>query len=132
MNNNNSNIDRRNFIRLTGITSTAFILGLSAKANALVTVENLSAAADPFELGAFIMINKNGEITLFNSKPEIGQGTFQSIPALMAEELEVSLDNVIIKQTGGEKKYGFMQFAGGSMSIRSEYHQRIISYHIRW
>jgi isoquinoline 1-oxidoreductase beta subunit len=68
------------------------------------------------------MINKNGEITLFNSKPEIGQGTFQSIPALMAEELEVSLDQVTIKQTGGEKKYGFMQFAGGSMSIRSEYH----------
>jgi len=116
-----SNIDRRNFIRLTGITSTALILGLSGKANSIAAIENLSAVADPFELGAYIMINKNGEITLFNSKPEIGQGTFQSIPALMAEELEVSLDKVIIRQTGGEKKYGPMQFAGGSMSIRSEY-----------
>jgi isoquinoline 1-oxidoreductase beta subunit len=122
MTNNNSNINRRNFIRLSGITGTGLILGLSGKANAVATVANLSNAADPFELGAFIMINKNGEITLFNSKPEIGQGTFQSIPALMAEELEVSLDKVTIKQTGGEKKFGFMQFAGGSMSIRSEYH----------
>ena len=122
MNQHHSNINRRNFIRLTGITSTGLILGLSGKANAAATVENLSNAAEPFELGAYIMINKNGEITLFNSKPEIGQGTFQSIPALMAEELEVSLDKVTIKQTGGEKKYGFMQFAGGSMSIRSEYH----------
>jgi isoquinoline 1-oxidoreductase beta subunit len=121
MTNNNSNINRRNFIRLTGITGTGLILGLSGKASTATAVENLSAAADPFELGAFIMINKNGEITLFNTKPEIGQGTFQSIPALMAEELEVSLDKVTIKQTGGEKKYGFMQFAGGSMSIRSEY-----------
>jgi isoquinoline 1-oxidoreductase beta subunit len=121
MNQHHSNINRRNFIRLTGITSTGLILGLSGKANAAATVENLSNAADPFELGAYIMINKNGEITLFNTKPEIGQGTFQSIPALMAEELEVSLDKVTIKQTGGEKKYGFMQFAGGSMSIRSEY-----------
>lgn len=121
MTNNNSNINRRNFIRLTGITGTGLILGLSGKANTAASVENLSAASDPFELGAYIMINKNGEITLFNSKPEIGQGTFQSIPALMAEELEVSLDKVTIKQTGGEKKYGTMQFAGGSMSIRSEY-----------
>jgi isoquinoline 1-oxidoreductase beta subunit len=122
MTNNNSNINRRNFIRLSGITGTGLILGLSGKASAIAAVANLSNAADAFELGAFIMINKNGEITLFNSKPEIGQGTFQSIPALMAEELEVSLDQVTIKQTGGEKKYGFMQFAGGSMSIRSEYH----------
>ncbi len=122
MTNNNSNINRRNFIRLTGLTGTGLILGLSGKASNATNIENLSAAADPFELGAFIMINPNGEITLFNSKPEIGQGTFQSIPALMAEELEVSLDKVTIKQTGGEKKYGFMQFAGGSMSIRSEYH----------
>ena len=121
MTTNHPNINRRNFIRFTGITYTGLILGLSGKANALATVENLSNAADPFELGAYIMINRNGEITLFNSKPEIGQGTFQSIPALMAEELEVSLDKVIIKQTGGEKKFGPMQFAGGSMSVRSEY-----------
>lgn len=116
-----SNINRRNFIRLTGITTTGLILGLSGKANAVASVENLSNAENAFEMGAYILINMNGEITLFNSKPEIGQGTFQSIPALMAEELEVSLDKVTIKQTGGEKKYGYMQFAGGSMSIRSEY-----------
>ena len=36
----------------------------------------------------------------------MGQGTFQSVPALIAEEFEVSLDQVIIKQTNGEKEFG--------------------------
>ena len=34
-----------------------------------------------------------------NPKPDMGQGTFQSVPALIAEELEVSLDAVTILQT---------------------------------
>lgn len=119
--NNPSNINRRNFIRLTGVTTTGLILGLSGRANTVSAVENFSSTEETFDFGAFILINKNGEITLFNSKPEIGQGTFQSIPALIAEELEVSLDKVKIQQTGGEKKFGYMQFAGGSMSIRTEY-----------
>jgi isoquinoline 1-oxidoreductase beta subunit len=46
---------------------------------------------------------KRGLVTIFNTKPEIGQGTYQSIPALIAEELEVAMDKIVIKQTGGEK-----------------------------
>ncbi|MFZ9661510.1 MAG: molybdopterin cofactor-binding domain-containing protein, partial [Chitinophagaceae bacterium] len=53
---------------------------------------------------------------------EIGQGVWQSIPALICEELEVPIESVIIKQTGGEKKYGDLQFAGGSYSVRSSYY----------
>jgi isoquinoline 1-oxidoreductase beta subunit len=41
--------------------------------------------------------------------------------ALIAEELEVSLDQVTVQQTGGEKKFGPMQFAGGSCSVRLGY-----------
>lgn len=121
MSSNHTSLDRRNFIRLSSITGTGLIMGLSANANGLSSLTNLSESKDPYALGAFIHIHPNGEIILFNSKPEIGQGTFQSIPALMAEELEVDLDKVTIQQTDGQKKFGTMQFAGGSMSIRSEY-----------
>ncbi len=51
----------------------------------------------------------------------MGQGTFQSVPALICEELEVSLDQVTIKQSNGEKELGNMQRAGGSASIRTGY-----------
>ena len=117
-----SNINRRNFIKITGITGAGFIIGLSVKGNnGVTTVANLSNELSSFELTPYIIIEKSGTITLFNTKPEIGQGVFQSIPSLIAEELEVSLDQVTIKQSNGEKRFGPMQFAGGSMSVRSSY-----------
>ncbi len=116
-----TSLDRRNFLRITGITGAGLVLGLSATGSGTETVENISAASESFDITAFIQIEKNGHITLFNPKPEMGQGTFQSIPALIAEELEVSLDKVTIQQTGGEKKFGGGQSAGGSSSVRGSY-----------
>lgn len=114
-------IDRRNFLRLTGITGAGLVLGLSAQGSGTATVENLAAAGETFDITAFVQIDAGGLITIFNPKPEMGQGTFQSIPALIAEELEVSLDKVTIQQTGGEKKFGPGQAAGGSSSVRTSY-----------
>ena len=117
-----SNINRRHFIKLSGITGAGLIVGLSLKgSNGVSEVANLSGETASYELTPYVVIEKSGAITIFNTKPEIGQGVFQSIPSLIAEELEVSLDHVTIKQTGGEKQFGPMQFAGGSMSVRSSY-----------
>ena len=117
-----SNINRRNFIKIGGLTSAGFIMGLSLKGNnGVAQIANLSNELSSYQLTPYIIIEKSGAITIFNSKPEIGQGTFQSIPSLIAEELEVTLDQVTIKQTAGEKEFGPMQFAGGSMSVRSSY-----------
>ncbi|HEX5653279.1 MAG TPA: molybdopterin cofactor-binding domain-containing protein [Chitinophagaceae bacterium] len=117
-----STINRRNFIKLTGFTGTGLLLGLSLKGNEGITaIANINHAATAFELTPLIHIDPNGSITIFNKKPEIGQGTYQSIPALIAEELGLSLDQVIIVQTGGEKKFGGGQFVGGSTSIRTQY-----------
>jgi isoquinoline 1-oxidoreductase beta subunit len=116
-----SNINRRNFLKITSLTGTGFILGLSVKGNGFAEVANLSEEVISFELTPYVVIEKSGVITIFNSKPEIGQGTFQSIPSLIAEEMNLTLDQVTIKQTSGQKKFGPMQFAGGSMSVRSSY-----------
>lgn len=121
MSNLTNNINRRNFIRLTGITGAGLVIGLSAKAGGIETVENLTDAIDSYELSPFVVIEKGGKITIFNPKPEMGQGTFQSIPSLIAEELELSLNQVTIQQTGGEKKFGPGQSAGGSASVRTNY-----------
>ncbi len=117
-----SNINRRNFLKYTGLTGTALILGLRSVAETL-EVETLHATSLPFEFTPNIIIEKTGKIIIFNSKPDIGQGTFQSIPVIIAEELGVSLEQVTIQQTGGEKQFGPMQFAGGSMSVRSSYNE---------
>ncbi len=115
-------VDRRDFLKTAGLTGAAFALGLSAVRSAgIADVLNLSGAATaPASLTPYILIEPSGQITIMNPKPEIGQGTYQSIPSLIAEELEVSLDTVIIKPTGGEAAFGG-QVVGGSSSIRGSY-----------
>lgn len=121
MNQQNSQINRRNFLRLTSLTGAGLVMGLGVKADGVSVIENLGTSTASFELSPLVMIDQTGLVTIFNTKPEIGQGTYQSIPALIAEELEVAMDKIVIKQTGGEKKYGPGQFVGGSSSVRTNY-----------
>ena len=116
-------VNRRNFLRFTSLSGAALILGIPSVSaeNTALSVANLSEAADFFNLNPYIIIEKSGEITLFNTKPDMGQGTFQSIPALIAEELELAPDQYTVKQSGGEASLGQAQFSGGSFSVRASY-----------
>lgn len=110
-------VSRRNFIKHTGSAGIALWLGISAKGFAEKTPDIATAK----NFTPYILVESNNNITIYNIRPEMGQGTFQSVPAVIAEEFEVSLDKVIIKQTNGEKEYGPLQRAGGSSSIRTAY-----------
>ncbi|SRR5579871_458839 len=116
-----SGIDRRNFLKLSSLSGVALVLGFSSGPDKkeLIAVGNV---ADSYQLSPYIIIEKSGKITLMNPKPDMGQGTFQSVPSLMAEELEVALDSVTILQTSGEKQFG-MQVSGGSYSVRGNYNE---------
>ncbi len=121
-NNQKSNIQRRDFLKFTGLSATAFILGIpSVKADEPALISNLSNLEDAFNLNPYVLIERSGKITLFNTKPEMGQGTYQSIPAIIAEELELSPGQYTVQQTGGEKRFGPLQFSGGSYSVRGSY-----------
>jgi len=109
-------VSRRSFITNVGGTSIALWLGLSNKSYAGDSGNSLEANFTPY-----IIVESNGKITIYNIRPEMGQGTFQSVPALIAEEFEVSLEQVTIKQSNGEKELGTQQRAGGSASIRTSY-----------
>jgi isoquinoline 1-oxidoreductase beta subunit len=124
-NDNQASVSRRDFLKAAGLTGAAFALGFPAANVQAGTIMNLSALPETVELTPYILIEKTGRITIMNPRPEIGQGTYQSVPALIAEELEVPLDKVVIRQTGGETKYGGMwsQAVGGSGSIRGGYTQ---------
>ncbi len=116
-----SSIDRRRFLKITGLTGASFIVGISfSQAEGAPEILNLSHVAGSFELTPYIIIESTGQITIMNPKPEMGQGTWQSIPALIAEELCVSPDQVTIKPTSGEAQIPG-QSAGGSSSVRGSY-----------
>jgi isoquinoline 1-oxidoreductase subunit beta len=76
-----------------------------------------------FAPSAFIRIGRNGRVTLIMSQVEMGQGTYTSMPMLLAEELEVDLAQVDLEHAPADDKlYGNpaigFQATGGSTSVR--------------
>jgi isoquinoline 1-oxidoreductase subunit beta len=118
-----SSIARRDFIRITGMTGTGLFLGLRNMANGLFEPDAMPGSSASSEITPFVHIEPSGRIIIFNIKPEIGQGTWQSVPTLIAEELEVPLDKVEIRNSDGAKIFGQGQSVGGSYSIRGHYKQ---------
>src|SRR5688572_17040018 len=114
-------LSRRNFIRLSGMTGAALTLGLYAKGEDLQVLKSSSINAAGVELNAWISIDTSGKVTIMNHRAEMGQGAYQSVPQMIAEELEVDIDKVnIVFGIGNEKKYG-NQITGGSSTVRSAY-----------
>jgi isoquinoline 1-oxidoreductase beta subunit len=112
-------LSRRNFIKLSGMTGAALTLGLHAVHGGEIKVVKADVAN--VELNAWISIDSSGKVTIMNHRAEMGQGAYQSVPQMIAEELEVDLDKVdIVFGIGNEKKYG-SQITGGSSTVRSAY-----------
>jgi isoquinoline 1-oxidoreductase beta subunit len=84
-----------------------------------------AADADGFSPNAFIRIEGDGQVILTMPYVEMGQGTYTSIPMLIAEELEVDLTQVRLEHAPpNEKLYGNpllggVQGTGGSTAIRA-------------
>lgn len=120
----NKNFSRRNFIRLSGLTGAALTIGYYMPATANDTAEIITAGnADTLgiSLNAWISIDTSGKVTIMNHRSEMGQGSFQVVPQMIAEELEVNLDKVnILFAPGAPGKYG-SQITGGSSTVRGAY-----------
>jgi isoquinoline 1-oxidoreductase beta subunit len=118
-----NDLSRRNFIKIAGISSTALTLGFYFPAGAkdAEVVSNVTAESLGVELNAFVTIDKSGKVTITNHRSEMGQGSFQSVPQIIAEELEVDMNSVnIVFGPGNSQKYG-SQVTGGSSTIRGAY-----------
>ena len=115
---------RRSFLTAAGLTGAGLFLGFSATSKGVARLVNMGLidpkTAVSVELHPFIIITNTGGITLINHRPDMGQGSWQAVPTLIAEELEVDMDQITIQQSDGAKKYG-SQFAVGSGTIRSEW-----------
>lgn len=126
MNTTNKNVSRRNFVRLTGMTGAVLTIGFHIPASAeetpvIITGEEADSMGIP--LNAFVSIDTSGKVTIMNHRSEMGQGAYQVVPQMIAEELEVDLDKVnIVFAPGDNKKYG-SQLTGGSSTVRGAYKQ---------
>lgn len=117
-----SRVNRRKFLKVTGLTGAVLAIGFDklAFAGTDSTFKKIMPE-DMIEgesLNPFVTISESGEVTIMAHIPELGQGIYQGIPAVIAEEMGVSMDQVTIVKASALRKYG-AQSIGGSRSIRT-------------
>jgi isoquinoline 1-oxidoreductase subunit beta len=115
-----TNNSRREFIKASSLLAIGFSLPSWGGAKNEIRKIEVANTALGLELSPYIVIDDLGKIIIYNAKPDVGQGTWQAIPMLLAEELEVSMEQIEIRMTDGTAKYG-AQNIGGSNSIRSRW-----------
>jgi len=113
-------VDRRKFLKVSALSAGGMLIGFnlfnSCKTGAKPPTDLSKLNYQDFN--AFIKIAENGAVTIFSPNPEIGQGVKTSMPMLIAEELGVSWDMVLVEQAGLNTEAFTRQVAGGSQSIR--------------
>jgi isoquinoline 1-oxidoreductase beta subunit len=113
-----TNLSRRSFLAASAAAGGGLVLSLSLPIGAAA-----AATADEFAPNAFIRIGSDGQIVLTMPYVEMGQGTYTSIPMLIAEELGVSLSQVRLEPAPpNEKLYANpllgVQATGNSNAMR--------------
>src|SRR4051812_49167540 len=118
---------RRDFLRITAAAAVegGLLIGFGAPARAAV-VSDLPASDAPFAPNAFLRIDRTGKVTFVMPMIEMGQGTYTSLPMLIAEELEVDVDKVAIEHSPADDKLYVnpligAQLTGASTAIRAMY-----------
>lgn len=121
MNSPENNFTRREFIRVTALAGGGFALGLAFAPDTFgQPAQALDNTARVFTPNPFIRITPDNIVTILAKNPEIGQGVKTSLPMIVAEELEVDFDKIVIEQAALDPQLG-QQFAGGSLSTPMNY-----------
>ncbi len=119
-------VSRRQFLTAGAAAGGGLLLGwyFDAAPGPLAAVARASPSV--FAPNAFIRIGRDGRVTMIVAQVEMGQGTYTSMPMLLAEELEVGLDQVQLEHAPPDDKlYGLpgwgIQMTGASTSVRLLY-----------
>ena len=106
-----TNLNRRSFLQVTALAGGGFMLGLYPKA--VTAFAQGPPQMAPLVPNNFISIAADGIVTLTSRNTEIGQNIYNTLPMLIAEELDVDWKDVRVVRPDAHPKYG-NQFTGGS------------------
>ena len=117
-------VSRREFLVAGAAAGGGLLIGWHVQAGPRVLARAASATQSAFAPNAFIRIGRDGRVTTVMPQVEMGQGVYTSLPMLIAEELEVELDQVQLEHAPPNVKlYGNPalgdQLTGGSTSVRA-------------
>jgi isoquinoline 1-oxidoreductase beta subunit len=121
-------VSRRDFVVVLASAGGGLLLGCRVDSRRSLPVSSgaASESAPAFAPNAFVRIGRDGRVTMIVGQVEMGQGMYTSMPMLIAEELEVPLDQVRVEHAPpNDKLYanplvGF-QMTGASSSVKMLY-----------
>lgn len=120
MEKSNTAHNRRFFLKSSLLAGGGFMISFSGLAK--MSLENKVNAIDIpsewFELTGYIKITPDNVIKIFNPNPEFGQNVMTSLPMIVAEELDVEWEKVIVELGPHDNVKLGPQFSGGSNSVR--------------
>lgn len=117
-------ISRRKFIgSAAGLT---FAIGLSPKGTWLISEAGAKVASN--QIGAWVRISPDDQITIITPAAEMGQGSMTGVPIALAEELDADWSKVMLEMAPAEPEiYGYSR-RGGAKSMRIAGSRAVRSY----
>ena len=119
-------LSRRTFLRAGAAAGGGLLVSFTLPARIGAALAGGAPPPRDFMPNGFIRIDPDGRVTLVMHKVEMGQGTYTSMPMLLAEELEVDLSQVRLEHAPpddalyAEPLFG-VQETGGSTSVRGNW-----------
>src|SRR6476469_2266285 len=122
-------VSRRDFVVVLAAAGGGLLLGCRVdgpKHAASITTRLASPGTPAFEPTAFVRVGTDHVVTVMLPQAEMGQGILTALAMMVAEELEVGLDQVRVEHALGDDRLyanphlGF-QATGGSTSVRAFY-----------
>ena len=98
-------VSRRSFLRIAPAAGAGLILGLRWPDIASASGPQNSRAAS-LAPNAFLQIDPRGEVTIWASKSEMGQGVRTSLAMIVAEELDADWSRVRVEQAWADARFG--------------------------
>ncbi|MCV2885389.1 molybdopterin-dependent oxidoreductase [Aestuariibacter sp. AA17] len=111
---NLTSLDRRRFLKLTGLAGGALVLGATTPLSMPVWA---SDNADSTRLNLFVSILEDNTVEIVCHRSEMGQGVRTGVPQIIADELGASWDTIRVVQGLANQAYG-SQNTDGSSSVR--------------
>ena len=120
-------INRGDFVRLGSMFAGSLVLGVSANGCSNQSQGAPAGSAAPetagFKPNAWLIVHPDEKVTIFVNKSEMGQGVATGMPTIVADELDIPMENVLIEFAPAAAVYadpGFhLQITGGSTSTAS-------------
>ena len=116
-----TSLNRRSFIKTSTLAGGGMLLSFSWLASCKPKTDTggtLELPDEWFDINAYLKIGENGLVTILSPNPEGGQNVKTSMPMIVAEELDIGWENVIVEQAPLNTDAYSRQFIGGSQAIR--------------